>query len=82
MSDKKEENYRKLLKRLKVKPEEFMMVGNSLKSDILPVLKMGAWGVHIPYHTTWVHEETDEDPKQWKRFLTLKNLSGLLSLLD
>ncbi len=82
MSDKKEENYRKLLKRLKVKPEEFMMVGNSLKSDILPVLKMGAWGVHIPYHTTWVHEETDEDPQQWERFRTLKNLSGLLSLLD
>ncbi len=82
MSDKKEENYRKLLKRLKVKPEEFMMVGNSLKSDVLPVLKLGAWGVHIPYHTTWVHEETDEDPQQWERFQTLKNLSGLLSLLD
>ncbi len=81
MSDKKEENYRKLLKRLKVKPEEFMMVGNSLKSDVLPVLKLGAWGVHIPYHTTWVHEETDEDPQQWERFQTLKNLSGLLSLL-
>jgi len=82
MSDKKEENYCKLLKRLAVKPEEFMMVGNSLKSDILPVLKMGAWGVHIPYHTTWVHEETDEDPKQWKRFLSVKNLLELLNLLN
>ncbi|VAW27830.1 Hydrolase, haloacid delahogenase-like family [hydrothermal vent metagenome] len=82
MSDKKEENYYKLLNRIAVKPKEFMMVGNSLKSDILPVLKLGAWGVHIPYHTTWVHEETNEDPQQWKRFLSLKNLSDLLSLLD
>ncbi len=82
MSDKKEENYRKLLKRLTVPPEEFMMVGNSLKSDVLPMLKLGAWGVHIPYHTTWVHEETDEDPRQWKRFLSLKNLSELLNLLN
>ncbi len=82
MSDKKEENYRKLLSRLSIKPKEFMMVGNSLKSDVLPVLKLGAWGVHIPYHTTWVHEETDEDPQQWKRFLSLKNLSELINLLD
>jgi len=82
MSDKKEENYLKLLKLLAVQPEEFMMVGNSLKSDVFPVLKLGAWGVHIPYHTTWVHEETDEDPQQWKRFLSLKNLSELLDLLN
>jgi len=82
MSDKKEENYDRLLKRIAVKPEEFMMVGNSLKSDVLPVLKLGAWGVHIPYHTTWVHEETDEDPQQWERFLSVKSLSELLNLLN
>lgn len=82
MSDKKEINYDKLLKRLAVRPEEFMMVGNSLKSDVLPVLKLGAWGVHIPYHTTWIHEETDEDPQHWKRFLSLNNLSELLNLLN
>ncbi len=82
MSDKKEENYDKLLNRIAVKPKEFMMVGNSLKSDVLPVLKLGAWGVHIPYHTTWVHEETDEDPRQWERFLSVKNLSELLNLLN
>ncbi len=82
MSDKNEKNYRKLLDRLSIQPEEFMMVGNSLKSDIFPLLKLGAWGVHIPYHTTWIHEKTDEDPKQWERFRTLKNLSGLLDLLS
>ncbi len=82
MSDKNEKNYRKLINRLSVQPEEFMMIGNSLKSDILPLLKLGAWGVHVPYHTTWVHEKTDEDPKQWERFLELKNLSELLPLLN
>ena len=82
MSDKKEENYRKLLKRLNIKSEEFMMVGNSLKSDVLPLLKLGAWGVHVPYHTTWVHEETDENPNQWERLRKLDNLTGLIKLLD
>jgi len=82
MSDKKEENYQKLLTRLEVKPEEFMMVGNSLKSDVLPLLKQGAWGVHIPYHTTWVHEETDENPRRWERFRALEKLSDLIKLLD
>lgn len=82
MSDKSEKNYRKLLTRLSVKPEEFMMIGNSLKSDILPLLKLGAWGVHVPYHTTWIHEKTNEDPKQWERFLSLKKLSELPHLLN
>ena len=82
MSDKKVENYRKLLGRLGVRPEEFMMVGNSLKSDVLPVLKLGAWGVHVPYHTTWVHEHTDEDPHRWERFVALEKLTDLLNILN
>ena len=82
MSDKKEENYRKLLKRIGVKPEKFMMVGKSLKSDIMPVLKLGAWGVHVPYHTTWVHEKTDEDPHRWERFVALEKLTDLLKILN
>ncbi len=82
MSDKNEKNYRKLLDRLSVEPEEFMMIGNSLKSDILPLLKLGAWGVHVPYHTTWIHEKTNEDARQWKRFVLLKNLSELPHLLN
>ena len=59
MSDKQEGDYKKLIKHLDIKPEEFMMVGNSLKSDILPVLAVGAHGVHIPYHTTWEHEKVE-----------------------
>ncbi|EHQ28816.1 HAD family hydrolase [Mucilaginibacter paludis] len=59
MSEKAEDDYLKLIKRLDIKPEEFLMIGNSLKSDILPVIKIGGHGIHIPFHTTWAHEVVD-----------------------
>jgi putative hydrolase of the HAD superfamily len=59
MSEKKEDDYRKLIHHLDIKPSEFVMIGNSLKSDILPVLAIGGHGIHIPYHTTWAHERVD-----------------------
>lgn len=59
MSDKQVVDYQKLIKRLEIEPSEFLMIGNSLKSDVLPVLEMGAFAVHIPFHTTWEHEKID-----------------------
>lgn len=59
MSDKQEADYLKLIKHLDIQPAEFLMIGNSLKSDALPVLAIGGHAVHIPYHTTWAHEETE-----------------------
>ena len=56
MSDKNTEAYRSLVNHLDIETYELLMVGNSLKSDILPVLELGSWGVHIPFHTTWQHE--------------------------
>src|SRR5687768_2605625 len=61
MSDKQEADYKKLIKHLDIKPEEFLMIGNSIKSDILPVLAIGGHGFHIPYHTTWAHERVDHN---------------------
>jgi putative hydrolase of the HAD superfamily len=81
LSDKKENNYRKLLGNLGVQPEAFMMVGNSLKSDVIPALKMGSWGVYIPYHTSWIHERTDENPGKWDQFMELESLSKLANLM-
>lgn len=81
LSDKKEENYQKLLQNLSIEPEAFMMVGNSLKSDVIPALKLGAWGVYIPYHTSWIHEKTDEDPGKWRQFLELESLSKLADIM-
>jgi putative hydrolase of the HAD superfamily len=62
MSDKKESDYQKLIDHLGILPEEFMMVGNSVKSDILPVIGIGGIGVHVPFHTTWQHETVNETP--------------------
>ncbi|MDH7446492.1 HAD family hydrolase [Aquimarina sp. 2201CG14-23] len=56
VSDKTEKQYRKLVDHLDIEASEFLMVGNSLKSDILPVLNIGAHAYHIPFHTTWEHE--------------------------
>ena len=59
MSDKQEVDYSDLIKRLEIEPSEFFMIGNSLKSDVLPVLAIGGHAVHIPFHTTWAHEKID-----------------------
>jgi putative hydrolase of the HAD superfamily len=59
MSDKQEQDYSDLIKRLEIEPQEFFMIGNSLKSDVLPVLAIGGHAVHIPFHTTWAHEKID-----------------------
>ncbi|UYQ95307.1 HAD family hydrolase [Chitinophaga horti] len=59
MSDKQEADYLKLIRHLDIKPEEFLMIGNSLKSDVLPVLAIGGHGIHIPYHITWEIERVD-----------------------
>lgn len=81
MSDKKELDYQKLLKRLEVQPEEFIMIGNSLKSDVLPVLDIGGHAIHIPFHTTWAHERIDFDVIHPK-FKTLKKLSEIENLFN
>ena len=60
VSDKTPEAYRRLCRELQVNPTELVMVGNSFKSDIMPALKIGASAIHIPFHTTWAHEKTEE----------------------
>lgn len=60
MSDKQEADYLKLIRHLDILPGEFLMIGNSLKSDVLPVLAIGGHAVHIPYHTTWAHEKVEQ----------------------
>ena len=80
VSDKKEAQYKKLVRHLDIKPEEFLMIGNSLKSDVIPVLAMGGYAFHIPFHTTWTHEQVGEDINHSK-FKTLLNAKELLDLL-
>lgn len=61
MSNKMPSDYENLLNKLDCKPEEFLMVGNSLKSDIIPVIKVGGYAAHIPYQLTWANEIVTED---------------------
>lgn len=79
MSDKKEQDYLDLVKRLDIKPDEFFMIGNSLKSDVLPVLNIGGHAVHIPFHTTWAHERIDHEVRH-ENFRALEKISDILPL--
>jgi putative hydrolase of the HAD superfamily len=60
VSEKDDRAYRRVLGEFDVTPQRFAMVGNSLRSDIAPVVQLGGWGVYMPYHVTWAHE-TDTD---------------------
>jgi putative hydrolase of the HAD superfamily len=82
VSDKKEENYLKLLAHLDIIPSEFLMVGNSLKSDVLPLINIGAHSMHVPFHTTWIHEDVSDIEQTTNNYLTVKNLSDILKVLN
>jgi putative hydrolase of the HAD superfamily len=79
VTEKRESNYLKLIKTLDIQPSEFLMVGNSLKSDILPVLAIGAKAVFVPFHTVWQHETAE---KPTTPFLEIDSLLELPALLD
>lgn len=80
MSDKTGQNYSSLLNHLDIKPGEFVMIGNSLRSDILPVLEIGAHAIHIPFHTTWIHETISDDRIESNDFIKCNSLKELKKL--
>lgn len=82
VSDKQEANYSKLLNHLDVKPSEFLMIGNSLKSDILPLINIKARAIHIPFHTTWIHEQVKTNKQDNKKFQTVSGVLDVLSILN
>ena len=82
VSDKSRENYKALLQRHRIKPQRFLMVGNSLRSDILPVLALGAWAVYIPYAMTWAHELAEPPPSSQPAYYEIEHLGQLPALLE
>ncbi|MEL6917410.1 MAG: HAD family hydrolase [Bacteroidota bacterium] len=80
LSDKKEANYKHLLDHLEINVKEFLMLGNSLKSDVMPIVNIGAKAVHIPFHTTWKHEEVRIE-EQTNDHLTLNRITDILKYL-
>ncbi|WLD23696.1 HAD family hydrolase [Flavobacterium dauae] len=81
MVEKEELDYEKLLKRLEIEPENFLMIGNSLKSDVLPVLNIGGTAVHVPFHTTWAHERIDHEIVH-NHFYAIEKASDIIKLLE
>jgi len=80
LSDKQEEDYQNLLKGMGTDPKEFLMIGNSLKSDVLPLVNIGASAIHIPFHTTWAHEEAE--PKEHQDYLSLNELGDIIPYFE
>lgn len=80
LSDKTELDYTKMLGRLECQPENFVMIGNSLKSDVLPILNIGGTGIHVPYVTTWEYEKIDFEIEH-ENFKALTNIKEILNIL-
>jgi putative hydrolase of the HAD superfamily len=80
--DKTPETYAVLLSRLQIEPQRFVMVGDSLRSDILPVLEIGGYAVHVPSSMAWDHEKSAQVSLQHDRFFELESLALLPNLLE
>lgn len=81
VAEKDEGSYANILRRHAIEPTRFLMVGNSLKSDILPVLALGGRGAHIPYHLTWAAERVEANPDVPGRFFQLPSIRELGALI-
>ncbi len=85
VSQKDDYIYERILKKYGVAAERFLMVGNSVPSDILPAIKIGAYAVHIPYDLEWDHEKAHDDKSlkllEHQRYFLLENLRSLPEVL-
>ena len=81
VSEKDDATYARLFDEFDVAPAQFVMVGNSLRSDIAPVLRLGGWGVHVPYHLTWAHEADADVPADHPRLQVVDSPGGLPAAL-
>lgn len=79
---KTEDSYRKILDRNGINPSEFLMVGNSLKSDILPVVRIGGQAVHIPHEVAWFHEDVTDAERKTVEYSQLENLGELVGFVE
>lgn len=79
--DKTLSAYQDVFTRSGVRPERFLMIGNSLRSDIAPVLELGGWAVHVPYPMSWAHETVADLPADRSHFFEIPSLADLPALL-
>ena len=77
VSEKDTATYARLLEEFDCEAGEFLMIGNSLRSDIAPVLALGGWGIHVPYHLTWAHETEAEVAANAPRLQVVEGARGV-----
>lgn len=79
MENKDEKNWLEVAAKHNLRPEELLMIGNSVKSDIAPVVSLGGWAIHTPHEVVWVHEMMDMP--QNDRIIEVKNITEILDYL-
>jgi len=82
VSEKDARTYARLFEEFGIAPSRFLMVGNSLRSDIAPVLELGGWGVHVPYHVTWAHEADAEVRQGGERMRSVANIEAMVAAVQ
>jgi putative hydrolase of the HAD superfamily len=82
VSEKTQDSYWSLLTRYNIDPQHFLMVGNSLKSDILPVVALGGQAVYIPHQLTWVHETLVNPEMKSQDYFQLEHLGQLPAFIE
>jgi putative hydrolase of the HAD superfamily len=81
VSEKDEPTYARIFQRHQATPADFVMIGNSLKSDVLPVARLGYRAIHVPYHANWIHEQVPESALVGVEFEAVASLAEVLALL-
>ncbi len=79
MLDKDADSYRRIFDEWGIDPSRFLMVGNSIRSDILPILELGGSGVHVPYHVTWGHEVVHDHDGGFAELESIRDLPAWLT---
>lgn len=82
VSDKKHHIYQQILRRHMISPQDFVMVGNSLRSDVLPVVKLGGYGVYIPHHFTWEHEVINDVSPHDDGYIQIQKMQELPEIIN
>lgn len=82
VSEKDVPTYDRIFRRAQINPEELLMIGNSLRSDVLPPVQLGAQAVHIPYVTDWHFETAELTEDEQKRFITLGTMEHLPEIIE
>ena len=85
VSDKTVPTYSRLLERHGIAPQHFLMIGNALRSDILPVLEIGGYAVYVPYDILWAHESNVQLPQadgRYHEIATLHDLPALIEMIE